>query len=63
MVRMTSGVLTVSLPHGLVRRIIDGRDTPRSDLVHGQLRGRNLPVACAVFAEQLTRTLEEMKRR
>jgi DNA-binding transcriptional LysR family regulator len=48
---------------GLVRRSIDGRDIPRADLVLGQLRGRNLPVACAVFAEQLTRTLEEMKRR
>jgi DNA-binding transcriptional LysR family regulator len=48
---------------GLVKRTIDGRDIPRSDLVLGQLRGRNLPVACAVFAEQLTRTLEEMKLR
>ena len=47
----------------LARRAIDGRDIPRSDLVLGQLRGRNLPVACAVFAEQLTRELEEMKRR
>ena len=48
---------------GLVGRAIDGRDIPRADLVLGQLRGRNLPVACAVFAEQLTRTLEEMKRK
>jgi DNA-binding transcriptional LysR family regulator len=48
---------------GLVRRTIDGRDIPRSDLVLGQLRGRNLPVPCAMFAEQLTRELEEMKRR
>jgi DNA-binding transcriptional LysR family regulator len=48
---------------GLVRRTIDGRDMPRADLVLGQLRGRNLPVASAVFAEQLTRTLETMKQR
>jgi DNA-binding transcriptional LysR family regulator len=46
---------------GLVRRMIDGRDIPRADLVFGQLRDRNLPVASAVFAEQLTRTLEAMK--
>jgi DNA-binding transcriptional LysR family regulator len=48
---------------GLVRRTIDGRDIPRADLVLGQLRDRNLPVAGAVFAEQLTRTLEGMKSR
>jgi DNA-binding transcriptional LysR family regulator len=48
---------------GLVRRTIDGRDIPRADLVLGQLRDRNLPVASAVFAEQLTRTLEGMKSR
>jgi DNA-binding transcriptional LysR family regulator len=48
---------------GLVRRTIDGRDVPRADLVFGQLRDRNLPVASAVFAEQLTRTLETMKGR
>jgi DNA-binding transcriptional LysR family regulator len=48
---------------GLVRRTIDGRDIPRADLVLGQLRGRNLPLASAVFAEQLTRTLDDMKRK
>jgi DNA-binding transcriptional LysR family regulator len=48
---------------GLVRRTIDGRDIPRADLVLGQLRGRNLPVPCAVFAEELTRKLEEMTQR
>ena len=48
---------------GLVKRAIDGRDIPRADLVLGQLRGRNLPVACAVFAEQLTQTLDGVKRR
>jgi DNA-binding transcriptional LysR family regulator len=48
---------------GLVRRTIDGRDIPRADLVLGQLRDRNLPVASAVFAEQLTRTLDGMKAR
>jgi DNA-binding transcriptional LysR family regulator len=48
---------------GLVRRTIDGRDIPRADLVLGQLRDRNLPIPAAVFAEQLTQTLEGIKRR
>jgi DNA-binding transcriptional LysR family regulator len=48
---------------GLVKRTIDGRDIPRSDLVLGQLRGRNLPVPCAVFAELVARTLEGLKER
>ncbi len=46
---------------GLVARQIDDRDVPRADLVLGQLRGRNLPVPAAKFAEQLARVLEAMR--
>jgi DNA-binding transcriptional LysR family regulator len=42
---------------GMVTRTIDDRDVPRANLVLGQLRGRNLPVATAVFADQLARSL------
>lgn len=42
---------------GIVTRDIDERDAPRGDLVLGQLRGRNLPVASAKFAEQLSQSL------
>jgi len=45
----------------LVVRRIDDRDVPRADLVLGQLRGRNLPVPSAKFAEQLARALEGMR--
>lgn len=44
---------------GIVVRPIDRRDAPAADLVFGQLRGRNLPVASAVFAEHI---IESMKR-
>ncbi len=47
---------------GIVAREIDDRDVPRADLVLGQLRGRNLPVPAAKFAEQLARVLEGMRR-
>ena len=47
---------------GLVVRQIDNRDVPRADLVLGQLRGRNLPVPSAKFAEQLARVLEGMRK-
>jgi len=46
----------------LAVRQIDDRDVPRADLVLGQLRGRNLPVPSAKFAEQLARVLEGMRR-
>jgi DNA-binding transcriptional LysR family regulator len=46
---------------GLIARDIDDRDVPRANLVLGQLRARNLPVATAMFAEQLARSLEEMR--
>jgi DNA-binding transcriptional LysR family regulator len=46
---------------GLVARAIDDRDAPRADLVMGQLRGRNLPIPSAVFAEQLKRSLDAIR--
>jgi len=45
---------------GVVAREIDDRDVPRANLVIGRLRGRNLPIATAVFAESLSRKLEMM---
>jgi DNA-binding transcriptional LysR family regulator len=48
---------------GLVAREMDGRDVPRANLVVGRLRGRNLPIPTAVFAETLTRNLEAMSGR
>lgn len=41
----------------IVTRDIDERDAPRGNLVLGQLRGRNLPIASAKFAEQLSQAL------
>ncbi len=46
---------------GVVAREIDDRDVPRANLVFGRLRGRNLPIATAVFAESLRRTLTAMR--
>lgn len=46
---------------GVIAREIDDRDVPRANLVFGQLRGRNLPIATAVFAESLRRTLAAMR--
>lgn len=43
---------------GLVARQIHTRDVPRAKLVVGQLQGRNLPIATAVFTEQLGRALD-----
>jgi DNA-binding transcriptional LysR family regulator len=51
---------TVNDNSGLVARRVDDRDLPRADLVLGQLRGRSLPVAAAVFAERLIRQLEAL---
>jgi DNA-binding transcriptional LysR family regulator len=51
------GALSESGQAGTTVRDIDDRDVPRANLVLGQLRGRNLPVATAVFAEQLMRAL------
>jgi DNA-binding transcriptional LysR family regulator len=46
---------------GVVAREIDDRDVPRANLVVGRLRERNLPIATAVFAENLCRALESMR--
>jgi DNA-binding transcriptional LysR family regulator len=43
---------------GLITREIDHRDVPKGDLVLGRLRDRTLPVATALFCEQLAATLE-----
>jgi DNA-binding transcriptional LysR family regulator len=48
---------------GLVGRPIDTRDVPAADLVLCQLRGRNLPVAAATFAEMLAQSLGDMRSR
>lgn len=42
---------------GIVARPIDERDAPPADLILGQLRGRNLPVAAAFFAEMFAEQL------
>jgi hypothetical protein len=56
------GAMTSHHPSGVVARSIDDRDLPNADLVLGQLRGRNLPIPSAVFAEQLMRTLDVIRR-
>jgi DNA-binding transcriptional LysR family regulator len=45
----------------LAVRHIDDRDVPRANLVLGQLRERNLPVAAAKFADQLVHVLSQMR--
>jgi DNA-binding transcriptional LysR family regulator len=55
------GTLPDGNPLGLVARGIDDRDMPQANLVLGQLRGRNLPVPSAMFAERLLRALEGMR--
>ncbi|TCT06069.1 LysR substrate-binding domain-containing protein [Aquabacter spiritensis] len=51
------GALPEAMPAGIVVRPIDERDLSSADLVLGQLRGRNLPLAGAQFAEHLTTVL------
>lgn len=46
---------------GIVTRIVDERDIRAADLVLGQLRGRNLPVVAALFAEILGRELSALR--
>ncbi|MEP9380034.1 LysR family transcriptional regulator [Aquabacter sp. CN5-332] len=48
------GAQSDAMPPGIVVRPIDERDLPPADLVLGQLRGRNLPLAGAQFAEHLS---------
>ncbi|WP_211165936.1 LysR family transcriptional regulator [Azoarcus sp. TTM-91] len=45
----------------LAVRPLDNVDSAHGPLVLGQLRGRNLPVAAAKFAEQLARRLDDMR--
>lgn len=56
------GAMASDHQSGVVARIIDDRDVPHVDLVLGQLRGRNLPIPSAVFAEQLIRKLDIIRR-
>jgi hypothetical protein len=46
---------------GVVARAIDHRDVPVANLVLGQLRDRNLPVAVAMFCEHLKAALRRME--
>ena len=46
---------------GIAVRPIDRRDTPWAHLVLGQLRGRALPLACAVFVEYLSDEMTRMR--
>jgi len=61
-------IVTFQIPIGLpldargpgpVHRQIDTRDVPAGLLYVGQLRGRNLPVAAARFANQMLETFAE----
>lgn len=54
------GALPEAMPEGIVVRRIDGRDLNAADLVLGQLRDRNLPLASAQFAEHLATALGTM---
>ena len=53
-----------TLPDGnkldLVARDIDDRDVPKGNLVFGQLRDRNLPIATAVFADRVINRMKAM---
>jgi DNA-binding transcriptional LysR family regulator len=55
------GALPDMLGDGLVARPIDDADQRRGSLVLGQLRGRNLPIAAAKFADQLTQRLDGLR--
>jgi DNA-binding transcriptional LysR family regulator len=55
------GALPDMLGDDLIARPIDDREQMKGLLVLGQLRGRNLPIAAAGFADQLTRRLDAMR--
>jgi DNA-binding transcriptional LysR family regulator len=55
------GALPDMLGSGLVARPVDDREQMHGSLVLGQLRGRNLPIAAAKFADQLTRRLDDLR--
>jgi hypothetical protein len=55
------GAPASDLGMGLVSCPIDTRDVPTADLVLCQLRGRELPVAAATFAEFLVKSMNNVK--
>ena len=55
------GAMAEMLDERLAACPIDDRDSTHGSLVLGQLRGRNLPVAVAKFAEQLSRRLNDLR--
>jgi hypothetical protein len=55
------GMVTAGNKLGIVARRIDGSDVPRSNLVFGHLRGRNLPIVTTVFVETLRRELDAIR--
>lgn len=55
------GAIMDMLDARLAARPIDDRDSTHGSLVLGQLRGRNLPVAAAKFADQLSRRLNDLR--
>jgi DNA-binding transcriptional LysR family regulator len=57
--QIMSGLPPLGERVGLVFRQIERRDAQTVRMVVGQLRGRTLPVACAKFAEQLSRALDD----
>ncbi|MEP9352810.1 LysR family transcriptional regulator [Xanthobacter sp. KR7-65] len=54
------GALPPAMPAGIVVRALDERDLNAADLVLGQLRDRNLPLAGAQFAEHLATGLKTL---
>tara|TARA_R110000868_G_scaffold61059_9_gene185755 strand:- start:11705 stop:12619 length:915 start_codon:yes stop_codon:yes gene_type:complete len=55
------GAVAPGVGSDIVVRAIDRRDTPAANLVLGQLRGRNLPVAPAVFAEHIVDGMAQIR--
>lgn len=60
-VQVEIGAEPQRLGTGLVARPIDDRDLAHGTLVLGQLRGRNLPIAAAKFADQVARGLNAQR--
>lgn len=55
------GAMPELLDKRLAARPIDDRDSAHGSLVLAQLRGRNLPLAAAKFAEQLSRRMDNLR--
>lgn len=58
--QIARGALPDMLGDELIALPIDDREQKHGSLVFGQLRGRNLPIAAARFADQLTRRLDDL---